>query len=241
MPRVIPIFNFIDPSKSGGNYQRKSGASRSNRGMRKLRRPIGFLGGTFNPPHLGHLCAAQACLRRLKLERVLFIPAAVPPHKSGRDLAGPRDRLEMVKLAVGKKRRFGVSPIEMRRKGPSFTIDTVKILSRRFPSRGLFFIIGADTVPEIPTWHRHRDILKLVRFAVVRRPGHRLAPLGGHARSFVLVPARGLPYSSRELRVRLARGERNPPGLPPAVARYIARKGLYGSAGKRGSAPRSPA
>lgn len=239
MPRVISIFNSIDPSKSGGNYRRKSGASRSSRGLRRLPRPIGLLGGTFNPPHRGHLSAAQACLRRLKLERVFFIPAAVPPHKSGCELAGSRHRLKMVRLAVGRKSGFAVSPIEMRRKGPSFTIDTVRILSRRFPSRGLYFIIGADTVPEIPTWHRHRDILKLVRFAVVRRPGHRLAPLAGHSRNFVLVRTRGLPFSSRELRERLARGERNPPGLPRAVARYIARKGLYGSRAKRTSAFRS--
>lgn len=235
MPRVIPIFNLIDPSKSGGNSQRESVGSRSNRGTREALRPIGFLGGTFNPPHNGHLSAAQACLGGLKLERVIFIPASVPPHKSGGDLASPRDRMQMVRLAVGKRSRFQVSTIEMRRKGPSFTIDTVRALSRRFPSRGLFFIIGADTVAEIPTWHRYREIIKLVRFAVVRRPGHRWAPLAGHARNFTLVPSRGLAYSSRRLRAQLARGQKYPAGLPRPVARYIARKGLYGAPqGRRG-------
>ena len=193
---------------------------------------VGLLGGTFNPPHAGHVRAAIEALRRLKLSSVIFIPSASPPHKGAGGLAGAADRYKLVELAIAGHRRLKASPVELARPGPSFTYDTVKLMRRRFPGRELYFIIGADLVRDIPTWHRYRDLVRAVRFAVVARPGFPLHALRGMGNRFSLLKVRGLSVSSRGLRGALRNG-RGTRGLPPAVARYIRLKGLYGAAGGR--------
>jgi len=190
---------------------------------------VGLLGGTFNPPHAGHVLAALEAMRRLKLSSVIFIPSASPPHKGSGGLAGAADRYNMVRLAIAGRRRLRASPVELMRPGPSFTYDTVKLMRRRYPGRDLYFIIGADLVHDIPTWHRYRDLVRAVRFAVVARPGFPLHALRGLGDRFSLLKIRGLSVSSRNLRGALRRG-RGTRGLPPAVARYIRLKGLYGTA-----------
>lgn len=190
-------------------------------------RPIGLFGGAFNPPHRGHLLAASEALRRLKLARVIFVPAGVPPHKARHDLAPARDRLRMVRLAVARHAGLGASDLEIRRRRVSFTIDTVRAFRRRLPGRELVFIVGADSVREIPTWHRWRELLASTRFAVVARPGHRLAALRGHADRFTLLKVMGVDCSASRLRGRLRRGLAVGRALPPAVRRYIRRRGLY--------------
>jgi len=162
----------------------------------------------------------------MRIRRVFFVPAAIPPHKGPSVLAPARHRHRMVRLAVGKSRGLAVSALEMRRPGPSYTIDTVRDFRRRFPGHALYFIVGADTVRDIPNWHRWRDLIRKVRFIAVSRPGFRLAPLKGYADRFVLLACRGYRTSSASLRVRLARG-RSTPELSPAVAAYIRRHGLY--------------
>jgi nicotinate-nucleotide adenylyltransferase len=132
----------------------------------------------------------------------------------------------MVKLAVGRRPGMAVSAIEMRRPGPSYTIDTVRAFRRRFPGRPLYFIVGADTVQDIPNWHRWRDLIRTVRFVAVSRPGFTLASLPGYADRFLLLPCRGYRVSSAGLRTRLVRGGRAPE-LPPKVAAYIKRHRLY--------------
>lgn len=184
------------------------------------------MGGTFDPPHRGHLTAAREVIRRLGIQRVIFIPAASPPHKGTSVFAPATRRLEMVRLAIGRNRSFSVSAIEMRRPGPSYTLDTVRAFRRRFPGRPLYFIVGADTVPEIPRWHRWRDLLRLARFVAVSRPGFPLKTLRGNSGRIITVFCRGHRASSAQLRALLGRG-RKTPGLPPAVASYIKRHGLY--------------
>ena len=202
-------------------------AAGSSRSPKRTRKDIALFGGTFNPPHIGHLTAAREAASRLGLGHVIFIPSACPPHKDPGCLAGALDRFRMVKLAVAGNPLFSVSPIEIRRAGPSFTIDTVRAMRRLHPRGNIYFLIGADTVAELPTWRRYRDMLRRVRFAVVSRPGYRLKPLRGHANRFILIPIPGVRLSSTLLRARLAHGARTAPGLPRKVAGYIRRKRLY--------------
>jgi nicotinate-nucleotide adenylyltransferase len=158
---------------------------------------------------------------------VIFVPAGDPPHKPPFALAPARDRWRMVRLAVRGVPHCSVSPVELRRRGPSYTVDTVRAMHRRFRGRVLRFIVGADTVAEIPTWHRWRDLVRSVRFIVVARPGYRLRPLRGAAAGFDLVRVRGLRLSSTELRAMLRRGRSGGRALAPAVRDYIRRQGLY--------------
>jgi len=165
-------------------------------------------------------------MKRLGIRRVFLVPAAAPPHKGTLVRASASHRYRMVKLAVGRHPGLAVSAIEMRRPGPSYTIDTVRAFRRRFPGRPLYFLVGADTVRDIPHWHRWRDLIRTVRFVAVSRPGFRLAPLHGYAGRFLLLACRGYRASSAGLRARLARGGRAPE-LPPKVAAYIRRHRLY--------------
>jgi len=132
----------------------------------------------------------------------------------------------MVSLALRPFPRFSVSRVETDRRGVSYTVETARLLRRRHPGRELFFLIGADTADHLRTWKRYRELLRLVHFAVITRPGVALRglPRGGR---FTILRTRGLPFSSRAIRRRLARGTTAAPGLPPAVARYIRARGLY--------------
>ena len=132
---------------------------------------LGILGGTFNPIHLGHLRIAEEVRDRLTLDRVLFLPAATPPHKP---LAGDlpfADRLTMVRLAIGDHADFAASDLENRRQGPSYSVDTLAELHREFPGDELYFIIGSDSFLEIGLWHRYAEIFPLCNLVVVERPG----------------------------------------------------------------------
>lgn len=158
---------------------------------------------------------------------MIFIPARRPPHKPTRDLAPAADRARMVRLLVAGRPGLTVSRVELDRRGPSYTLDTIRAMRRRHPGRELFFIVGADSVREIPTWHRWREVLRAVRFAVVARPGARLAPLAGHRRRFVLVRARGADVSASRLRARLRAGRPVGRDLPAPVRAHIRRRDLY--------------
>lgn len=191
------------------------------------RRPIGLFGGTFDPPHLGHLFAALVAMHRLGLEKVIFIPSGRPPHKPTWAVSPPADRLAMTKLAIGGQKGLVLSPIETRRRGISYTIDTVRAMRRRFPGREMFFIVGADTARDLPTWKSHRKLLGLVRFAVIARPGCRLRAIPGFLDSFILLPTRGISLASNRLRRVLAGGHIPPGSISKKVADYIRARGLY--------------
>src|SRR6202012_5349332 len=139
---------------------------------------IGILGGTFNPPHLGHLVAAQEAHRELDLDQVMLIPAGVPPHKPVDDEPGPEHRLELCRLAVGDDERFTVSDLELRRDGPSFTVDTLEILRKRSPSDDLFLILGADIAAGLADWHEPERVLELATVAIAKRGGTAKAAVG---------------------------------------------------------------
>ena len=131
---------------------------------------LGILGGTFNPIHNGHLAMAEAARKAHGLDTVLFVPAPRPPHKD-QDLAAVEDRLEMVRIAVPGHAGFEVSDIEVARPGISYTVDTLEALQSLHPDAELFFIIGEDSIPELPGWRHTQRILEVARVVAVNRPG----------------------------------------------------------------------
>jgi nicotinate-nucleotide adenylyltransferase len=188
---------------------------------------LGVLGGTFDPIHSGHLLLARGILERLSLDRVLFVPAADPPHKSGTH-AGADHRLAMVRLAVDGLPDFAVSTVEMERDGPSYTVDTLRQLRAEYGDSELFLIIGADNVSDLPTWVDPEGILALATVVAGSRAVSAAGdgPLAGRIER-VDTPA--FDISSTEIRRRRAAGLSLRCLVPDAVERYILDHHLYGS------------
>jgi nicotinate-nucleotide adenylyltransferase len=210
---------------------------------------IAVLGGSFNPVHYGHLLLADDVLERLGLARVLFVPAAVPPHKPAAQLAPAADRLEMVRVAIAGHPRFAVSDLELRRTGLSYTVDTLQALATGGDT--LFLVIGSETFLDLLAWREPRRVASLARLVVIPRAGSAFDPEsaaaqkvlreigveGGfvHADAGQEVPARGvlivhaasLPLSASELRQRVREGRSLAFRMPPAVIEYIRTRGLY--------------
>jgi nicotinate-nucleotide adenylyltransferase len=192
-------------------------------------------GGSFNPIHYGHLLLADGILETLKLDRILFVPAAVPPHKSPARLAPAGDRHEMVRLATAGFPKFEVSDVELRRAGPSYTVDTLEEL--RIPRVDLFLIVGSETFLDLLTWREPRRIAELARLVVVPRVGSAFDPDSAAAQKVVreigqeplIVRATSLPISASDLRRRVREGRSIAYRLPEAVAAYIRARRLYQS------------
>jgi nicotinate-nucleotide adenylyltransferase len=203
--------------------------------MAGKRKRIGILGGTFNPIHLGHLLIAQDAMEQMALDRVKFIPSATPPHKTAEVLAGERDRLQMIRLAIRGNDRFELDDIEIRRGGKSYSVDTLMELRRRNPKADFYFIIGADSLGELHLWREAQRLVRLCTFVTVPRPGFEAKPVVDRRldaasrkrlRQHVL---RGHPcgIASREIRSRVASGRSIRYLVPDAVTEYIRRHGLY--------------
>ena len=196
---------------------------------------LGILGGTFDPIHMGHLRMAEHVFQRRELESIVFIPAYVPPHKLGQDFAPAQDRYAMTELAVADNPHFTVSDMELKRTGVSYTIDTIRQLHAQYEDRELNFIIGADSVAQLHTWHNIEEMLELTRFVAVWRPGYEDAMeelvrhLGEQAKERVLLLDTPVyDISSTEIRTRIRQGLGLAGLVPPAVERYIYEHGLYG-------------
>ncbi|MGA9117676.1 MAG: nicotinate-nucleotide adenylyltransferase [Bacteroidota bacterium] len=188
---------------------------------------LGVFGGTFNPPHHGHLLAAEFVRERLSLDRVFFVPTAAPPHK--RDLALPeaRHRMEMLRLAVRENPFFSVSEVELARGGVSYTVDTLRQFRGLHPSADLLFLLGSDGYAEFHTWREPEGILELARVVVMARPGYALPPGASRDRRVELVEVPQIAIESRLIRRRVREGRSIRYMLPPAVETYIRRNGLY--------------
>jgi nicotinate-nucleotide adenylyltransferase len=195
---------------------------------------IGILGGTFNPPHLGHLVCAQEGHLQLGLDRVVLIPAHLPPHKVVDEEPGVEHRLAMCRLAVaGDEARMEVSDIETRRPGPSYTVDTLQELHSAMPETELFLIVGADIAMDFGSWHEPVRVLSLATLSVAARPGteragveEALDGLGmGERMAFFEMPEIGI--SSTMLRQRVRAGGPTRYLMPDAVREYVDRHGLY--------------
>jgi nicotinate-nucleotide adenylyltransferase len=189
---------------------------------------IGILGGIFDPVHSGHLAVAALAREHLGLERVYFVPAGSPPHKSRTVGASRRHRLAMLRLAVSRRRGCAVYTGELNRHGPSYSIDTIRALKRRHRDADLHFIIGSDNLREIRTWHRYREILANVVLCVAHRPGHSLRrPAELRGARIAVFPSPEWNVSSSLIRGYLARGFSCTGLLPDAVRAYIGRNRLY--------------
>ena len=203
--------------------------------MAEIKHRVGILGGTFDPIHNGHLMMAEAVRDESEMEKVLFIPAAQPPHKRGHKISPAEDRYMMTVLATCMNPAFEVSDIEMRREGPSYSIDTVRALLRATGGDSeFFFIAGTDVIREIHTWERIEELLDICPFIAASRPGCRpdvertrnlLGDLG--VRQIHLLNTPELEISSTDIRERVAAGRSIKYIVPSEVEHYIYKKGLY--------------
>jgi len=191
------------------------------------------LGGSFNPIHYGHLLLADDVLDALGLDRVLFVPAALPPHKPSSQLAPADDRYAMVQLAVAGHPKFVVSDLELRRAGPSYTVDTLEALC--IPREELFLIVGSETFLDMLTWRTPRRVARLAQIVVVPRVGSAFDPDSAAVRKVVheigqeplVVRAISLPISASDLRHRVRERRSLAYRVPEAVDAYIQAKRLY--------------
>lgn len=203
--------------------------------MEEARKRIGIMGGTFDPIHLGHLMTAEAVRDSYGLDKVLFIPAAQPPHKQQQQVTPAMHRYMMTVLATADNPHFMVSSLEMHRPGPSYSIDTVQELMERFGrSTEFFFIAGADAIQELPSWKRIGELLEICHFIAATRPGcmpdfeHLKACLGAQGEEHIhrlITPA--LEISSTDIRGRIKNGRSIKYIVPAAVEQYIYKEGLY--------------
>jgi nicotinate-nucleotide adenylyltransferase len=206
-------------------------------------RRVGILGGTFDPVHYGHLVVAQQVREALELDRVFFVPAALPPHKLDEEVAPAADRVAMVELAIAGNSAFAMSAIELERQGPSYTVDTLDELAgeaaRQRVAREFYFILSVEALAGLSTWHEPARLLELTRLAVVQRPGAPLpnqiqlgGMLPGGAASIARVECVDtvpLAHSSSDVRARAISGRSIRYLVPPAVEAYIRDHRLYRS------------
>jgi len=194
---------------------------------------LGILGGSFDPIHNGHLLLARDVYEQLGLEKIIFIPAYIAPHKIGQGIASAADRYNMVKLAVEEIPYFAVSDVEIRKRGVSYTVDTMKIMKQQYSDYELFFIVGADSVPQLKTWHKINDLLTIVKFAAVYRPGYddvltiAKKDFGIASDRIIMVHTPEYAVSSTMVREQIKNGKILTDMIHPAVADYIKEHQLY--------------
>jgi nicotinate-nucleotide adenylyltransferase len=194
---------------------------------------VGVLGGTFNPLHLGHLVCAQEAFVQLGLDHVMLVPALIPPHKVVQDEPGAGHRLELARLAIAGDERMSVSDIEVRRTGPSYTVDTLAELHAESPEHDLYMIVGGDVAAGLPRWREPERVVSLATLAVARRRGTPRARVddalrtvpGGERTEFFRMPQ--IAISSTLVRERVRRGIPVRYIVPEPVLQYIEQEGLY--------------
>lgn len=199
---------------------------------------LGLFGGSFDPIHYGHIRPVQEAKSKLGLDRVVFLPTAIPPHKPGRQFAPPHARYAMVELALLDDRDLNVSPLELTPERPAYSVDSLHHFRRRHPDAELYLILGGDSFTELHTWRRWREIVKMAELAVLTRPDWRwdavreevppeIAQLADSDRVHFVVNE-PVAVSATALRETLATGGNPPPGaLPDLVLKYIRKYSLY--------------
>ena len=199
---------------------------------------LGILGGTFNPPHLAHLICAQAAYEQLSLDRLLIVPTGIPPHKpTSHDDPGPLIRLELCRAAAAGDERFRVSAVEVERDGPSYTVDTLRLLHEQTPDNDLYFIVGGDAAASLPRWRDPEGVLSLATLAIARRSGTSGSRLraalgqlrGGERHEVLRMPQIGI--SSTQVRARVRTGRSIRYLVPQGVEQLISEHGLYTGTG----------
>ncbi len=197
-------------------------------------RRVGILGGTFDPPHLGHLILAEYAVEALNLNCLLFVPAADPPHKQHEKNTPVAHRLAMLKLALGSNSRFTLSRVDVDRPGPHYSLDMVKIIQGQNPGAELYFVMGGDSLRDLPRWHRPAELVSLCRLAVMHRPGDGARPymhedvLPGLSERVVMIDAPLIGISATEIVSRWQKGLSIRYLVPDAVLDYMTAHNVYG-------------
>ncbi len=197
-------------------------------------RRVGVMGGTFDPIHIGHLVIAEEARVRLKLEKVVFVPAAMPPHKLDKDISPVEHRLAMVERAITSNPYFTISRVDIDRFGPCYTVDTIAMLKDEWgPEVDIYFIMGQDSLMEILTWHKPQRLIRLCRIVALSRPGYRVsikeldALLPGAASRIHILDSPELAIASTDIQRRVRQGLPIKYQVPQAVEEYIYAHGLY--------------
>ena len=189
---------------------------------------IGIFGGTFDPPHVGHLLLASDASESLRLDRLIFIPVWTQPLKVGTPpVASPQDRLEMVRLAVADDANYAVDDTEITRKGLSYTVDTLEHLAERYKGAKLFLLMGQDALVGFPQWRNPERIRELATLAAMGRSDALNLWSGVAGENFVAVSTRRVDLSSTEIRERLREGKSIKGFVPESIERFIEARGLY--------------
>lgn len=189
-----------------------------------MKERIGLFGGTFDPPHVGHLVLAEWAREELDLDRVLFVPAGRPPHKHSRTITPERHRLAMTRLAVRGQPGLAVSALELARRGPSYTVSTLRALASSHPGARFFLVMGSDNLDDFETWHQPDEIRRRATLAIARRSG---SARGRRRRGIVFLENPPLEVSSSLVRRRVRAGRSLRFLVPDPVADYIRRHRLY--------------
>ncbi|WP_113927477.1 nicotinate-nucleotide adenylyltransferase [Bacillus sp. P14.5] len=185
---------------------------------------VGLLGGTFNPPHLGHLIIANEVLHQFGLDEVRFMPAGIPPHKQIKGDTSSEQRKEMVIRAIDNHTGFVLETIELEKEGPSYTYETIKLLVEREPQSEFHFIIGGDMIDYLPKWHMIEELSRLIQFVGVKRPGYETeSPF-----NVIMADVPQIEISSTMIRDRIAAGKTVNYLIPEEVLDYIREEKLYG-------------
>jgi nicotinate-nucleotide adenylyltransferase len=197
---------------------------------------LGVLGGTFDPPHVGHIRLAEVAVEHLRLDKLLFVPAREPWRKAGQSISAVEHRLEMTWLAVDSLPRLDVSSLELNRPGPSYTVDTLgELLALYGPETELFLVLGEDALLDLPNWKEPHRIVALARLAVaLRSPGRELEvtelekAIPGISRQLIVLPMTFVDVSATAIREWARKGVSLASLVPPAVEAYIKEHALYG-------------
>jgi nicotinate-nucleotide adenylyltransferase len=201
---------------------------------------IGIFGGSFNPPHIGHLILAERCRELLQLDKIIFIPAYVPPHKTKLNLTNPNDRLKMLKLAIKGNPYFDCSDIEMKRKGKSFTYDTLVSILNKHTKYKLYLLIGMDNYNDFSGWKNYKEILELCKVVVINRytaKNKRTENTDNIIKSscgkpidyssFIFIDTPIIEISSTEIRNRIKKGLPIKHYTTKSVEKFIVKNNLY--------------
>ena len=188
---------------------------------------LGILGGTFDPPHIGHFLAAVDAYEALVLDRLFLVPANAQPLKAGLAAAPAHQRLAMVKLLIGGDDRFAADAVEIERAGLSYTVDTLKTFAQRFPDAERFFLVGEDAMTAFGEWRAPEQIVKLARLAILRRPGATVGPAVIAPEGTIALATRLVDVSSTEIRQRVRAGRSIRGFVPESVAKFIETERLY--------------
>jgi nicotinate-nucleotide adenylyltransferase len=194
---------------------------------------VGILGGTFDPPHIGHLILGEYAADALGLSHLLYVPAADPPHKQQEQKTPLEHRLAMLRLALNDNPRFEISRVDIDRAGPHYSLDTVQLVQAQYAGAELYFVMGGDSLRDLPTWHRPADFIRLCKLAVMGRPAAVAWPemhehiLPGLAERVVMIESPLVEISSTRIVQRLTEGRSVRYLLPDAVLNYVQRHNLY--------------